>query len=89
MIEADLNASDFPYGEAELLIKKIQKIARQHGAEARLVGGAVRNWLMQQPVEDFDLAINIPITDFIHILHQHKINLYETVCHMALSPWLR
>jgi len=78
MIEADLNASDFPYGEAELLIKKIQKIARQHGAEARLVGGAVRNWLMQQPVEDFDLAINIPITDFIHILHQHKINLYET-----------
>ena len=58
---------EFLAGKASTLIKKIQQIARKNNGEARLVGGAVRNWLMKIPSEDLDMAINIPILDFIKI----------------------
>ncbi len=69
---------EFPAGKASALITKIQKIARDNNGEARLVGGAVRNWLMKIHSEDFDMAINIPILDFIKILNKQKIKFYET-----------
>ena len=69
---------DFPAGKSRNLIKKIQKIVREHNGEARLVGGAVRNWLMKMPVEDFDMAVNIPIRKFMNVLRTKKIKFYET-----------
>mgnify|MGYP001183833355 FL=1 len=71
-------ATDFPAGKATGLITKIQKLARENGSEARIVGGAVRDWLMRRPVKDFDMAINMPITRFINILNKHNIKFYET-----------
>lgn len=71
-------ASDFPVGKARALITKIQNIARQNGSEARIVGGAVRDWLMRRSVEDVDMAINMPITRFIDILSKKKIKFYES-----------
>ncbi len=68
----------FSAGKAEVLIKKIQKIARENDGEARLVGGAVRNWLMKIPVEEFDMAINIPILNFVKLLNKQGIKFYET-----------
>ena len=74
----DFKNFEFPAGKASTLIKKIQKIARENDGEARIVGGSVRNWLMKIPTEDFDMAINIPILDFIKILNKQKIKFYET-----------
>ncbi len=70
--------SDFPAGKAIALITKIQNIARENGSEARIVGGAVRDWLMRRPVEDIDMAINMPITQFINFLNKHKIKFHAT-----------
>ena len=70
--------SDFPAGKAIALITKIQNIARENGSEARIVGGAVRDWLMGRPVEDIDMAINMPMTRFINLLNKHKIKFYAT-----------
>ena len=69
---------EFPAGKAKTLIKKIQRIARENNGEARLVGGAVRNWLMKMPIKDFDMAINIPILKLIEILKKKGIKLHET-----------
>ena len=35
--------------------------ARALGGEARIVGGAVRDWLAGYPVGDIDMAVNFPI----------------------------
>jgi len=35
--------------------------AQALGGEARIVGGAVRDWLSNYPVGDIDMAINLPI----------------------------
>jgi poly(A) polymerase len=35
--------------------------AQALGGEARIVGGAVRDWLANYPVRDIDMAINLPI----------------------------
>ncbi len=35
--------------------------AQALGGEARIVGGAVRDWLANYPVGDIDMAINLPI----------------------------
>ena len=41
----------------------MQIFAQAHalGGEARIVGGAVRDWLANYPVGDIDMAINLPI----------------------------
>ena len=70
--------SEFPAGKAKTLITKIQKIARENGSEARIVGGAVRDWLLGKPVRDLDMAVNMPIIRFIDILNKHKIKFYKT-----------
>ena len=71
-------ALDFPAGKATALITKIQKIARENGSEARIVGGAVRDWLMKRPVKDFDMAVNMRMTLFVNLLNEHRIKFYKT-----------
>ena len=36
-------------------------VAKKLGGEARIVGGAVRGWLVGEPVHDIDMAVNLPI----------------------------
>ena len=53
--------SDLPEWARTPLVHKIFTAARELGGEARIVGGAVRNWLAIMPVADIDMAINLPI----------------------------
>lgn len=43
------------------LVMQIFAQAHALGGEARIVGGAVRDWLANYPVGDIDMAINLPI----------------------------
>jgi len=43
------------------LVATIFEAAVQLGGEARIVGGAVRNWLADKPITDIDMAVNLPI----------------------------
>lgn len=43
------------------LVMQIFVQAHALGGEARIVGGAVRDWLANYPVSDIDMAINLPI----------------------------
>ena len=43
------------------LVMQIFAQAHALGGEARIVGGAVRDWLANYPVSDIDMAINLPI----------------------------
>ena len=43
------------------LVMQIFAQAHALGGEARIVGGAVRDWLSNYPVGDIDMAINLPI----------------------------
>ena len=43
------------------LVMQIFAQAQALGGEARIVGGAVRDWLANHPVGDIDMAINLPI----------------------------
>jgi len=44
------------------LARRIFAIAAENGFEARIVGGAVRDWLAGWPVGEIDMAVNTPIT---------------------------
>ena len=48
-------------------VQKAFALAKLAGGEGRLVGGAVRDWQLGRAIGDIDMAVNIPITDFIAI----------------------
>lgn len=69
-----------PFANQQLVLT-IFDIAQKAGGEARIVGGAVRDWLAGLPVGDIDMAVNMPIETF-------AINLEEAglkVIHTGLS----
>jgi poly(A) polymerase len=47
-------------------------------SEARFVGGCVRNSLMDEPVTDIDIAINVPPSDVITLLQNANIQFVPT-----------
>ena len=47
--------------------------AKKRGGEARIVGGAVRDWLAGRPVGDIDMAVNLPIRVMADELRQHQL----------------
>ena len=51
------------------------------GGESRIVGGAVRNWLSGLPVDDIDMAINLPIG----IVSAHLKKLGLKVIHSGIK----
>ncbi|MEL0062993.1 MAG: CCA tRNA nucleotidyltransferase, partial [Candidatus Puniceispirillum sp.] len=60
------------------LAKRIFAAARACGGEARIVGGAVRDWLVGEPVHDIDMAVNLPIGDVAAYLTGDGIKTVET-----------
>ena len=48
------------------------------GGEARIVGGAVRDWLAGFPVVDIDMAVNLPIETLMSHLFGSNIKVVET-----------
>ena len=47
--------------------------AKKRGGEARIVGGAVRDWLAGRRVGDIDMAVNLPIGVMADELRQHQL----------------
>ncbi|MGC6516436.1 MAG: CCA tRNA nucleotidyltransferase [Candidatus Puniceispirillaceae bacterium] len=53
-------------------------IARSANGEGRLVGGAVRDWLLDRPIGDLDMAVNVPISDFCDAARKAGHRIIET-----------
>ncbi|MGA0310989.1 MAG: hypothetical protein ACO3MX_08130, partial [Candidatus Puniceispirillaceae bacterium] len=60
------------------LVRQIFDGARALGGEARIVGGAVRDWLAGYPVGDIDMAINLPIENVASHMRAHQMRVVET-----------
>jgi poly(A) polymerase len=58
---SDHDFGDLPDWARRPLVMQIFAQAQALGGEARIVGGAVRDWLANYPVRDIDMAINLPI----------------------------
>lgn len=58
--------------------KKICQILIKEGAEARLIGGAVRSFLAGREVHDIDIATNINPEDIEGVLLSHKVK-YKSI----------
>ena len=75
-----------PFCPAEqAVLDRLFATARSAGAEARLVGGVVRNWLMHHhhglgfaADQDIDLAVSLPITEFAAAAARAGFSVYET-----------
>jgi poly(A) polymerase len=70
--------NNFPDWATRPLLKRIFAAARACGGEARIVGGAVRDWLVGAPVHDIDMAVNLPIRDVAAHLAGDGIKIVET-----------
>lgn len=58
--------------EAFRLVLKVTKDIEQHGGAARLVGGSVRDELLNLPVKDFDLEIyHLPLAEIKKVAARH------------------
>ena len=60
------------------LVMQIFAQAHALGGEARIVGGAVRDWLAGYPVGDIDVAINLPIATVASHMVACDIRVVET-----------
>lgn len=63
---------------SEPVIVKGFEIAKMAGGEGRLVGGVVRDWLIGRPLGDYDMAVNVPITDFADTARAKGYRIIET-----------
>jgi len=60
------------------LVRHIFDGALALGGEARIVGGAVRDWLAGYPVGDIDMAINLPIETVASYMSARRTRVVET-----------
>ncbi|ADE40428.1 CCA tRNA nucleotidyltransferase [Candidatus Puniceispirillum marinum] len=63
---------------SQQLVMRIFDIAQKAGGEARIVGGAVRDWLAGMEVGDIDMAVNMPIERFADTLEQEGLRVIHT-----------
>ena len=63
---------------SQQLVMRIFDIAQKAGGEARIVGGAVRDWLAGLPVGDIDMAVNMPIETFAINLEEAGLKVINT-----------
>ena len=76
--KAGLMPNNLPDWATRPLVKRIFSAARTCGGEARIVGGAVRDWLVGEPVHDIDMAVNLPIGCVASHLMADGIKTIET-----------
>ena len=55
------------------VVRYIFDAAKKRCGEARIVGGAVRDWLAGRRVGDIDMAVNLPIRIMADELRQHQL----------------
>ena len=67
---------DFPYTKELLLLNNI--FNGTHGDNLRIVGGAIRNFLLNKEISDFDLSTTFLPEQTIEILEQNKIKYFST-----------
>lgn len=71
-----------PSIEAQSLIipavRQACDVARAAGGEGRLVGGIVRDWLLGRDLGDYDMAVTVPIADFMAQARAQNITIIET-----------
>ena len=60
------------------LAARLFDLARAQGYEARIVGGAVRDWLAGLPIGDIDMAVAAPIDAFADACRGGGIRVIET-----------
>lgn len=60
------------------LADRIFAVARDHGSAARIVGGAVRDWLVGRPIGDIDMAIAMPIESAAAAFRAAGLRVIET-----------
>ena len=76
------NNSQFCHGLPEWarrpLIEKIFIESIALGGEARIVGGAVRDWVAGYPVGDIDMAVNLPIKELAAKMVTQNIKVLKT-----------
>ena len=67
---------DFPYTKELLLLNNI--FNGTHGDNLRIVGGAIRNFLLNKEISDFDLSTTFLPEQTIEILKQNNIKYFST-----------
>ena len=67
---------DFPYTKELLLLNNI--FNGTHGDNLRIVGGAIRNFLLNKEISDFDLSTTFLPEQTIEILEQNNIKYFST-----------
>ena len=77
---SDINSAprSLPPFANQSLVLQIFDIAGKAGGEARIVGGAVRDWLAGISVGDIDMAVNMPIETFASDLEQAGLRVIHT-----------
>ncbi len=60
------------------LVTQIFSAAKALGGEARIVGGAVRDWISGHPVGDIDMAVNLPIGTVASYFSSGDVRVVET-----------
>jgi len=60
------------------LAARLFAIAAEAGAEARIVGGAVRDWLQTRPMGDVDMAVAMPIDEAATLFRDAGLKVIET-----------
>lgn len=53
------------------------KLLKTHNIKARLVGGCVRDFLLNLPTTDFDIAVAVPVLKLKEFLKKEKIFTYD------------
>jgi poly(A) polymerase len=74
----DLRDSALPEWACRPLIEQIFFAAKVLGGEARIVGGAVRDWIAGYPVGDIDVAVNLPIKTVASYFSSGDVRVVET-----------
>ena len=74
----DLRDSALPQWACRPLVKQIFSAAKVLGGEARIVGGAVRDWITGHPVGDIDMAVNLPIETVASYFSSGDVRVVET-----------
>ena len=74
----DLRDSALPKWACRPLVEQIFSAAKALGGEARIVGGAVRDWIAGHPVGDIDMAVNLPIETVASYFSSGDVRVVKT-----------
>ena len=74
----DLRDSALPEWACRPLVIQVFSAAKVLGGEARIVGGAVRDWIVGYPIGDIDMAVNLPIETMASHFSKGDVRVVDT-----------